>query len=203
MDGGDLNAAVDCLERARPVATLVIKQFRSETESKYVLCSPTESDHEVPAESSRAHNYNMAVLPPQNNYMQDIPSYNPDFLPSDETSPENLPTGVLLPEIEPTREQQPPVFLSSENMPLKEPHIEMMQNKSFESSEQDLRGERNMESLSADESYSEEKITSFDAREKGDTSQGHENEDYLSDDDDVILKVGYDFNFISTELLYS
>ena len=49
MDEVGLQFAEQCLDKARPVVTIVIKQFRSETESKYVLNSPTESeqDHQV------------------------------------------------------------------------------------------------------------------------------------------------------------
>ncbi len=201
MDGTDLKFAVDCLERARPVVTLVIKQFRSETESKYVLCSPTESDHEVPTVTSRAHSYNATVVPPEENLSQGISSYNPDFLPSDETSPENLPTGVLYPELEHTPELEltpeirNPGFLSSENVPSEEQPSEpsTQLDSSHEPAQQNYDGKHSMDTLSADDSYSEDKMTSSDARERDvDATQGPENEEYPSDDDDLLLKVGYD-----------
>ena len=189
VDGADLKFAEECLERARPVVTLVIKQFRSETESKYVLCSPTESDHEVPTDASPAHGYNMTVIPSQENRTPGISSYNPDFLPSDETSPENIPTGVFqdykrAPELLTTG------GLSSESLRSEKQPAEHTGrfSGSLEPVKQDFEVERNVENLSADESYSEEKVTSSDKREN-DAIQEPENEEYQSDDDDLLLKV--------------
>lgn len=194
MDGNDLKFAVECLERARPVVTLVIKQFRSETESKYVLCSPTESDHEVPTNISRSHGYKMTVVPTQENLTQGKNSYNPDFLPSDETSPDNLPSGVLYPELQPTLELRIPGILSSENLPKESPYeMSTEPDGSHEPAQENYNVKHSMETLSADDSYSEEKLTSSDFRERdADATLGPENEEYPSDDDDLLLKVGYD-----------
>ena len=199
VDGNDLKFAEDCLERARPVVTVVIKQFRSETESKYVLCSPTESDHEVPTNTSRVHGYNMAVVPPKERLSQVVNSYNPDFLPSDETSPENVPTGVLYPEVEHTPEIQNSGILSSENEPSAEPPSEPIQlNISHEPAQESYNRKHAAETWSADDSYEEEKITTFDVKEREDDAT-HVPEEYPSDDDELLLKVGY----YQTEYIYS
>ena len=192
VDGTDLKFANECLERARPAVTLVIKQFRSETESKYVLCSPTESDHEVPADASPAHRYNITAAPSQENRSQGINLYNPDFLSSDETSRENLPAEVLFPDYKLSSELRRTGVFSSESALLDEPLTEQTRKfgESFEPVEQNVEVEPSMDSLSVDENYSEEKITSSDGREKGDdTIQEPGNEDYQSDDDDLLLKV--------------
>lgn len=170
--------------------TLVIKQFRSETESKYVLCSPTESDHEVPTDASPTRGYNMTVIPSQENRTHGISSYNPDFLPSDETSPENMPTGVLFQDYKLAPELRTAGGLSSESLRSEKHPVEHTRQFSgpLEPVERVPEVERNMESLSADESYSEEKVTSSDKREN-DAIQEPENEEYQSDDDDLLLKV--------------
>ncbi|XP_028396908.1 tyrosine-protein phosphatase non-receptor type 13-like [Dendronephthya gigantea] len=181
VDDTDLKFAEACLERARPVVTLVIKQFRNETESKYVLCSPTESDHEVPSDTRQARYSNLTLVQSQGNLPQDANSYNPDFLSSDETSPENIP-----PEIESTPEQLPPSFLPSGNVHSEEaPSTFLSLDEAHEPPQQEL-----LRKLSADESYSEERISSSFPRQEdlGDAMQGPENEEYPSDDEDLLLK---------------
>ena len=198
MDDTDLKFAEACLERARPVVTLVIKQYRNETESKYVLCSPTESDHEVPPDPTQARNSNMTLVQSQGKLPQDANSYNPDFLSSDETSPENVPAGVTYPEIESTPEHLTPGFLPSGNVHSeKTPSKFMSLNEAHEPALQELVRKRMLENLSADDSDSEDKIASslVGQGELTDVMQRPENEEYPSDDEDLLLKVGCYRNF--------
>lgn len=169
------------------MVTLVIQQFRSETESKYVLCLPTESDHELQTVASRSHSYKMTVIPPQDNRTQSTISHNPDFLPSDETSPDNLPSEVLYHELKPTPKLLNPGARSTENPISEEPLTDPVQLhdpvvKSFE-------GKYGTETLSANNSFNGKTMVSYDIKDDDATRQ-IENVEYPSDDDDLVLKVG-------------
>jgi hypothetical protein len=137
----------------------------------------------------------MGVVEPKERSTQVANSYNPDFLPSDETSPENLPTGVLYPEVKftPEIELQNSSALFSENVPSQGPPSELIQmNSSCEPVHENYNGEHGVETWSADDSYSEEKMMPSDVKEKEeDATHVPDNEEYPSDDDELLLKVGY------------
>lgn len=166
--------------------TLVVKQFRSETESKYVLCSPTESDHEVPGDSSQAHasGYNIATTVVEPEYRtQDKSSNNLGFSPAEKLSPEILPSSVLSPE------HPSPELLFSDDVPSEEPSTELILSQPLDGSLEPTQrnyGEKQakdtVDSLLANNSYSEEIMTRS-------ATDRLENEEYPSDDDDLLFKV--------------
>ena len=197
MDGAGLKFATECLERARPVVTVVIKLFRSETESKYVLCSPTESDHEVPTSSSRAHapgyNIRTTVVPPQEDHTQAKRPDSLEFSPLVRASSENVRSGVVSSGLLSPTELPSPELLSLENPPSEELPTDLLRSldSALEPAQRGSEVKGSMESLSADDSFREEKITALHVEDRdGDATEGPENEEYPSDDDDLLLKVG-------------
>ena len=217
MDEVGLQFAEQCLDKARPVVTIVIKQFRSETESKYVLNSPTESeqDHQVskpPELVPREHDTQEQSR--EQRYSQD--KYTNEQLPQEEGTQEKRPQEKRPQEERPQEErpQQQPLLVRQsqiqmaevlphgnqssrhstlERLPLGTHYSRYNSLESFEFPEPAQFNARLKVSSSSNSEKEEELSAGEEVDNLADTREDPGNEDYQSDEEeeDISTKVGF------------
>ena len=211
MDEVGLKFAEQCLDKARPVVTIVIKQFRSETESKYVLSSPTESeqDHQVskpPELVPREHDTQEQSR--EQRYSQD--KYTNEQLPQEEPleqRPQEKRPQEKRPQEERPQEEHPQIQMAEvlphgnqssrhstlERLPLGTHYSRYNSLESFEFPEPAQFNARLKVSSSSNSEKEEELSADEEVDNLADAREEPENEDYQSDEEeeDISTKVGF------------
>ena len=173
------------------MATIVIKQFRTETESKYVLSSPTESEQELSKESLLQHQApTHQILQPQEQqprlrHPQDQRSHENHLT---EVSPEGR-TSDVLPSLVQSSTTQSPLAQDESTRSFNNKYTRYKPSESDKSSEPP---QLKTDGLPTESGRKDEEFLEPTVEKSVETVEGERgNEDYHSDDDDVLLKVSF------------